>query len=167
MGTIITHTVTFARLFEIQKFQIALNSRAFQFQMRRFMEFCVFSSVALPGITVTARTYSCGDFLKCRGGSWLWTEAGGVFVSIRLFSAAFIFRIWLSPRFYIAVSTSYKAYSRCGRRLYIYRNYEFLLSGLYVHFCIPLDEWLKFLGERRLSGLKNIFPQIDNISSKN
>lgn len=45
-------------------------------------------------------------------------RAGG-FGRVRLLSAAFNFRTWLSPRFYIAVSTSYKAYARCGRRVYI------------------------------------------------
>lgn len=41
-------------------------------------------------------------------------RAGG-FVHARALSV-FNFRTWLSPRFYIDVSTSYKAYARCGRR---------------------------------------------------
>jgi hypothetical protein len=64
-------------------------------------------------------------YLKCLSGSWRRTEAGNVFGSDRLFSDTFIFRIWLSPWFYIAVSTWYNAYSRCGRRLCIYSNYDF------------------------------------------
>lgn len=53
-------------------------------------------------------------------------RAGGV-GRVRLYSATFIFRIWLSPRFYIAVSTSRinRIRDAVATSICIYRNYDF------------------------------------------
>lgn len=141
-GNNVRRSTTLSLHTPIQKIQIHWILVFFTdaFQIRNLKMFRVYRRMPYTVWPYQVNVSVPRDRLRCFGNVGAAVSDGlrraGGFGRLRLYSDTFIFRIWLSPRFYIAVSTSRinrirDVYVNVGiTTVYIYRNYDFLLSGL-------------------------------------